>query len=95
MSALEEAFRREATIRYNAERARESITRLSSNFNKIGQAYVKQVEQLRKIQSGLRDQTRRAMKMKQERGIVQKGGRAYLERIGRFLDEVAPAAAIR
>ena len=62
ISALEEAFRREAGIRCNAERARESITRLHSDFSKIGEAYVKQVEQLRKIQSGLRDQTRRSMK---------------------------------
>jgi len=62
VSALEEAFRREASIRSNAERARESITKLHSNFNKIGAAYVKQVEQLRKIQSGLRDQTRTSMR---------------------------------
>ncbi len=57
--ALEEAFRREESIRANSQRAKESIAALQQDFSKIGQAYVRQVEQLKRIQSNLRDQTNR------------------------------------
>lgn len=59
VKALEEAFRREESIRANSQRARESISALHQNFSKVGQAYVKQVEQLKKIQSNLREQTQK------------------------------------
>jgi len=54
LRALEEAFKREESIRANAQRARHNITRLAENFNRIGRSYVRQLEQLRRIQSGLR-----------------------------------------
>jgi len=53
LRALEEAFRREETIRANAERARENITTLAQNFNRIGRSYVRQLEHLKKLRSGL------------------------------------------
>ena len=49
--ALEEAFRREEHIRTSTQRARENIARLHNNFNRVGKAYVRQLEHLRKIQS--------------------------------------------
>jgi uncharacterized coiled-coil DUF342 family protein len=51
--ALEEAFKREESIRASAHRARRNIARLAENFNRIGRTYVRQLEQLRKIQQEL------------------------------------------
>ena len=59
LKALEEAFQREETIRTHAHRARRNIEHLAQNFNKIGRSYVKQLEQLRRIQSNLESQSRR------------------------------------
>jgi len=53
LRALEEAFKREEAIRTSAHRARRNIARLAENFNRIGRTYVRQLEELRKIQSGL------------------------------------------
>jgi ABC-type transporter Mla subunit MlaD len=55
--ALEEAFKREESIRTSAHRARRNIARLAENFNKIGRGYVRQLEELRRIQAGLRGRT--------------------------------------
>jgi len=54
VNALEEAFRREEAIRAGARRTRENVTRLQGNVGKIGRAYVRQIERLKKIQAGLR-----------------------------------------
>jgi hypothetical protein len=61
MKAIEEAFQRELSIRSTSARAQESITQLRQNFSKVGKAYTKQIEQLKKIQSRLQAQTRRLM----------------------------------
>ena len=49
LKALEEAFKREESIRCTTERARDNIKRLQSNFNRIGEAYVKQLAELKKL----------------------------------------------
>ena len=69
LQALDEAFRREESIRANAQRARQNLTGLQTNFNRIGQAYVKKLEQLKKIQSGLREQKaqQRVRRIQQQR----------------------------
>ena len=59
LRALEEAFKREETIRTNAQRAKDKVQRLASDFNKMGRTYAKQLEQLKRIQSELRSQNGR------------------------------------
>ncbi len=59
LDALEDAFRREESIRCSSFRARENIAKLQHNFQKVGKAYVKQISQLKKIQSSLQEQSRR------------------------------------
>ena len=53
LKALEQAFKREENIRCTTERARDNIKRLQSNFNRIGEAYVKQLAELKKMRSGM------------------------------------------
>jgi len=43
ISALDEAFRREETIRMTAYRARQNLSTMQGNFRKIGRAYVDHV----------------------------------------------------
>jgi hypothetical protein len=43
VKALEEAFRREESIRTTSWRARQSISKLNRHFSKLGEAYVKRV----------------------------------------------------
>lgn len=52
LKALEEAFRREENIRCTTERARTHIQKLQQNFNRIGEAYVKQLAELRRLRGG-------------------------------------------
>ena len=52
LKALEEAFRREENIRCTTEQARTNIRKLQNNFNRIGDAYVKQLAELRKMRDG-------------------------------------------
>ncbi|NIM01062.1 MAG: hypothetical protein GTN89_09175 [Acidobacteria bacterium] len=52
LKALEEAFKREESIRCTTERARDNIKRLQNNFNRIGEAYVKQLAELNKLRGG-------------------------------------------
>jgi mannitol-1-phosphate/altronate dehydrogenase len=52
VKALEEAFKREENIRTTAQRARQNIRKLQSNFNKIGNAYVRQLEELKRLRTG-------------------------------------------
>ncbi len=51
---MEEAFRREESIRCTTERARDNIKRLQTNFNRIGEAYVKQLAELKKLRGSSR-----------------------------------------
>src|SRR5262245_9682028 len=48
--ALEDAFRREETIRVSAQRAKQNMTKLQDNFHRISKAYVQQLQQLRATQ---------------------------------------------
>jgi DNA repair exonuclease SbcCD ATPase subunit len=59
LRALEEAFKREESIRASANRARNNIAALHENFNKIGKSYVKQLERLREMQSNLKSRSER------------------------------------
>ena len=59
LKALEEAFRREENIRASSTRAKSQLARLRDNFRKVGQAYVDQLSQLRRVQGSPRDQTRK------------------------------------
>ena len=54
LTALEEAFRREESIRANSQRARESVSRVENSFNTVGREYVKQLDRLKQVQSSLR-----------------------------------------
>ncbi len=51
LRALEEAFRREETIRSTSLRARRTVSAMQRNFTKMGQAYVRQAENLRNGQA--------------------------------------------
>ena len=59
LKALEEAFKREESIRCTTERARDNIQRLQSSFNRIGEAYVKQLAELKKLRGGTRARSRK------------------------------------
>jgi len=59
LKALDEAFRREENIRASSLRAKDSITKLRDNFRKVGEAYVDQISQLRRVQSSLKEQSRK------------------------------------
>lgn len=48
LQALDEAFRREESIRNNSLRSRRHLARTRENFRKIGKAYVRQLEQNRR-----------------------------------------------
>jgi len=53
LRALEEAFRREESIRATAVRARRNIDDLHRNFDKIGRSYVRQLEDLKQMRQRL------------------------------------------
>ena len=53
VKALEDAFKREESIRCTTERARDNIRRLQRDFSRIGDAYVKQLAELKKLRGGL------------------------------------------
>jgi hypothetical protein len=59
LKALEEAFRREENIRTSSVRAKHQVAKLRDNFRKVGEAYVEQLSQLRRLQSSLQQQSRR------------------------------------
>jgi hypothetical protein len=77
LKALEEAFRREENIRASSVRAKHQIAKLRDNFRKVGQAYVEQLSQLRRIQSSLRSQRRRVGK--QRPAARSRGARVTIE----------------
>ena len=58
LTALEEAFQREESIRANALRTRNEVSRMQQGFEKIGASYMQQVEQLKKIRSVLQEQAK-------------------------------------
>ena len=62
VQALEEAFRREESIRFSTLRAKQNISTLQQHFRKIGRAYVTQISQLRKVQSSLKSSSGRLQK---------------------------------
>jgi len=64
LDALEEAFRREQSIRATTVRARQSVTRMQDNFQRIGRAYVEQLSQLKRLRSSLQDQSTRLRREK-------------------------------
>jgi hypothetical protein len=68
LAALEEAFRREESIRAGARRARSNIARTHESFSKIGRNYVRQFERMKKMQSNLRGRTKRARDRRAGRG---------------------------
>jgi len=51
IGALDEAFTREETIRANTNRATANVSRLKSNFKRIGEAYLEQRRQLRRVRT--------------------------------------------
>jgi hypothetical protein len=59
LKALEEAFRREENIRASSTHAKAQMAKLRDNFRKVGEAYVNQLSQLRRLQSSLQEQSRR------------------------------------
>jgi len=68
VAALEEAFRREESIRTSAHRARRNIASLHENFNKIGRSYVRQLQHKRSAQSGARGGSDGERDRRQQRG---------------------------
>jgi hypothetical protein len=59
LDALEEAFRREESIRSTTLRARQSVVRMQDNFQRIGKAYVEQLSQLKRLRSSLHDESKK------------------------------------
>jgi hypothetical protein len=49
VAALEQAFKREHSIRTSTQRARQSLRQTQKNFAKIGEAYVRQARKLRRL----------------------------------------------
>ncbi len=51
LAALEEAFRREESIRFNTSRARQQLSALQQHFHRLGRSYVEQLSQPKKAKS--------------------------------------------
>jgi hypothetical protein len=62
LDALEEAFRREESIRCSTYRARRNLDQVHDNFQKVGRAYVEQLSQLKRIHTKLQEHSRRLQK---------------------------------
>ena len=58
IKALEEAFSREENIRTSARKAQVNLGHIQKNFKRINEAYTEQLDQLKRLQSGLRKQGR-------------------------------------
>lgn len=54
--ALEEAFNREETIRVKSENAQTRVKALRGEFQKLGETYTRQMQQLRQVQLQLKKQ---------------------------------------
>jgi hypothetical protein len=59
LSALEEAFRREESVRHTSSRAQRNIEQLSENFKRVGQSYVSQLSRAKDAKSRLEEQAQR------------------------------------
>ena len=51
--ALEQAFKREETIRTSAKKTQKNLDEVQQHFKQIGQSYRKQIDQLKKIRESL------------------------------------------
>jgi hypothetical protein len=60
LRALDEAFKREESIRAGSVHAQDQVTKLRDSFRRVGQAYVEQLTQLKKVRSSLQRQARTA-----------------------------------
>lgn len=60
--ALEEAFRREESIRASSQRARENLSQINERFSKMGRNYVRNVRRMKQVQEDLHDRTRKLQK---------------------------------
>jgi len=60
LRALDEAFKREESIRAGSVHAQDQVTKLRDSFRQVGQAYVEQLTQLKKVRSSLQRQARKA-----------------------------------
>lgn len=58
LDALDEAFRREETIRAQPQRAREDMERVTDSFRRAGQAYVERVSNLERQHDEVQDRRR-------------------------------------
>lgn len=76
--ALDEAFRREESIRQSSWRARQSITRMSQQFTKLGEAYVKRVSG-----RGAEAAETPARKRSRQTVTIQADHRAFITRVQR------------
>ena len=56
--ALEQAFRREETVRNSAKKTQKNLDEVQQHFKQIGQSYKKQIDQLKKIRQSLQKTAR-------------------------------------
>ena len=59
ITALEEAFKREESIRASSHAAQHHMSRIRENFRKVGKAYVEQLSQLRRLQSSWQEKSQK------------------------------------
>lgn len=88
LSALDEAFRREQAIRDTAGRAQRSVAELQEHFSKLGEAYRRQLDQLKRIRSSLESSSRNVLRggagrRKARAGKPTLGGKVLLSRVER------------
>ena len=57
--ALEQAFRREETIRNNTRSARQNLEEAKERFEEVGGTYRKQIEQLKRVRASLQKAARK------------------------------------
>ena len=81
LRALDDAFRREESIRANALRARHSITRLQDDFSRIGRAYVQQLRKLKQLRANLKPDLQPASGVPAKQSITIQGDhRSFITR---------------
>jgi hypothetical protein len=83
VSALDEAFTREECIRSTTYRAHKSVVKLQSDFSRIGKAYVEQMKQTRRTQSGMRELSKKARELsagKRTHVVISGDHRTYVTR---------------
>jgi hypothetical protein len=70
LDALDEAFRREESIRSTTLRARQSVARMQDDFQRVGKAYVEQLSQLKRLRGSLQEESRR---MRGDKSAARRG----------------------